>query len=242
MKRFLVIGVLFVGSLGHAQENTPDKATAPAPPIVLSSSRKISFGIPNFGTVGRAACDSAGDIFFDIGSAINPAGPFLRVSADGSTHSLYTLPPEAKSAGMAWTVRPDGTFLLLYRSSPSYTLLRFRDDGTVAKSTKLDIPAHVSVERFASLDNGTIYLRGYRETAEKPNMLRPAFAALYDESGSRIRDLSAGLQGQDLSTLSQHPPEGDAIAGDDGRFYVLESKEVLVLNQTGDLQARFPLQ
>jgi hypothetical protein len=238
MKRRLALGLVLVGCVGYGQENATRQT--PVPTLVLGPAQKISLGIPSFGAVGRPACDSFGDVFFNVGSSVTAKGPFLRFAPNGSSHSLYILPTEAKSAsGTAWTVSPDGTFVLLYLDSPVYTLLRFKSDGTIAKSTTLQVPADLFVEEIASLDSGVTCVRGYIDTAKKRDVPRTAFAAVYDGMGSKIRDLSAGLQSRDLSTLSEHPAEGDAIAGDDDRFYVLESNDVVVLNRLGELEATF---
>ncbi len=91
------------------------------------------------------------------------------------------------------------------------------------------------MNNFAIADSGVFYVRGYLFTdgpLEKP---RPGFAALYGDTGKLLKELSTSVPAVAVKSLAILPIEGDATAGQDGLFYVLESKDVLVLDQMGEV-------
>jgi hypothetical protein len=216
---------------------TPTASGAVDRPRLLTSSNRIKFEIPKFGFTGKSACDSSGNITFNVGRKIGQMGPFLRVQSDGRSHVIYSLPAEATSWGnIAWAMTPGGTFYVLHEDFKEYKLVRFKIDGSVAGITTLDVPKGVDVLYFAIADNEQLFARGYLVSSEPLKHSRSGFAALFNASGKLVRDLSAGAPMADLSTAQTSPIGGDAIAGEDGRFYVLEERQVLVLNQSGEIE------
>jgi hypothetical protein len=230
-----------------ALSQTPDPlaVTTPAPPPrVLTASGRIKLGIPMFGAIGNTVCDASGNLYVNAGRLpFQTQGPFLGVQADGRKHVSYVLPQEASSQGsVVWAVSPGGTFYVLHGDFKEYKLVRFKGDGSVAGISSLAIPAGVYVEHLAIADNETMYVGGYRDTPEPLEKPRNGFAALLDASGKLVRDLSSDAPHVDLKASALHPLDGDAVTGEDGRFYVLGSKDVLVLNQAGEVERDWKLQ
>jgi len=190
-----------------------------------------------FGTNGRTACDASGNIFFNVGSSISRSGPFLGVSADGRRHAIYEVPAKENWRGnLAWTVTPGGDFYVLQEDFKEYRLIRFKSDGPIDGISLLAIPPGVNLEQIAVNDNDRIYVAGYKSTGEPKDKARPGFAALLDNTGKLVLDLSADAPEADLKARGTHPSDGDVTAGADGRFYVLGSKDVVVLNQSGGVE------
>jgi hypothetical protein len=182
-------------------------------------------------------------MFFNVGSTfsemLGKAGPLLEVQSDGKKHVVYSLPPGINpTEGFAWTVTPVGAFYVLYSDSKTYKLVRFKSDGSVDETISLDIPPNVFVEHMAISDKEITYVDGYRETNKPGERTLPGFAALLNASGKVVHDLSSGTSEFDLNAAAQHPVDGDAVAGEDGRFYVLGSTGVSVFNQSGEAERK----
>ena len=58
---------------------------------------------------------------------------------------------------------------------------------------------------------------------------------MYGDTGKLLKELSTGVSAVDIKSLAILPIEGDATAGQDGLFYVLKSKTVVVLDQMGEV-------
>lgn len=237
----LRLGLLLASAFTLAQDS---RQTQPRPgwlpsPRILSTTGRVNYAIPVFGATGRSSCDSTGDIFYNIGTRITQMGPFLRVSSDGRQHTIFSLPAGLSSfADLAWAVAPGGAFYALPGDFKEYKLVRFKSDGSVDSITNLNIPADVYITHLAIADDEVMYVQGYRDTPDPLNKPREGFAALLNASGKMIHDLSDGTTELDMSAAQHNPTAGDAVAGEDGRFYVLGAKELLILNQNGETAAR----
>lgn len=243
MNRAVWMGVFLVGISIFAQStNSPNDPTADRA-RVLSVSGRINFGIPMFGSVGKTDCDTSGSMYFNVGTRIGQMGPFLSVSSDGRNHVVYALPPELSAfADLAWAVAPGGTLYILRGNSNGYKLIRFKGDGSIGGISSFDIPARTTVRFFAIAENGTVYVQGYRATQDPLTKPSPGFAGLFDASGKLVHDLSENAPQVDLSAAQFGPLDGDAVAGEDGRFYLLDARKVLVLNQAGEVERELKFQ
>jgi len=190
-----------------------------------------------FRSIGRAWCDEAGDIIFDVGSPMSDKGPFLRISADGRSHVSYSLPQEASGFGnIVSTITPSGVFYVLFENFKDYRLIEFKDDGPVQSVTSLELPSGVDLQHLAIADDGALFASGYRSSRDPLEKPRTGFAAVLSASGKFIRDLSSIAPQISLKAAQTGPMEGDAVAAEDGRFYVLETKRVLVINKSGEVE------
>jgi hypothetical protein len=233
----LLAAALLATAVVASPQNMPSALQPSDPPRVLSAFSRIKFEIPMFGSSGRDACDSAGDLVFNVGGGVFNKGPFLRVRSDGRQHVIYSLPSQATGKGnIAWAMTPEGTFYVLHEDFKDYQLVRFNDDGSVMATTNLDVPAGVDIWFLAVTNNGTVFARGYQDRPDPRDQKRVGFTALFDGSGKMIRNLSSTAPEFDLAAVEKHPLNGDAVAGEDGRFYILEDKKVLVLNLSGETQ------
>lgn len=206
-------------------------------PRVLHASERINFHIPMFGSIGRVSCDADGDMIFNVGSTIEDTGPFLRVQADGARHVIYLLPSElVKASNLVWTVSPGGRFYVLIENFKNHRLVHFNEDGSVAGIATLDIPPGADVRFIAITDDETVLLRGDVASPNSPSTSRTGFAALLNSSGRLVRDLSPIALKTPSTSPADGPIDGDAVAGADGRFYVLDEARVFVLNKSGEVE------
>jgi hypothetical protein len=212
--------------------------TSPAEmPRVLSASSRVRFEIPMFGSSGRVDCDSSGDMVFNVARGVFERGPFLRVRSDGRAHVIYSLPQQVSQKGnIVWTISPSGVFYVLHEDFKDYKLVRFGEAGDVLGITRLDIPPGVDIWFLAITDNDSAFVRGYQDEQQPRDKKRAGFTAIFDGSGRMKHDLSGATPEFDLGALEKHPMDGDAVAGEDGRFYILQDKKVLILNQAGTVE------
>ena len=243
MRAAWLIWAILAPTTAISQTGDPPRVAALVEqPRVLTAAGRVSFDIPMFGSVGRTYCDAAGDMVFDVGSLSNDRGPFLRVQSDGRSHVIYSLPAEAQGWGnIAPALTPGGVFYVLFENFRDYSLIRFKDDGSVDGTTSLQVPSGVNLLYLAVADNQIVFARGYRTSHEVSDTPRAGFEALFDASGRLVRDLSAMAPQFDKRALQTGPLDGDVIAGEDGRFYILDDKKVLALNQSGDVERELTL-
>jgi hypothetical protein len=196
--------------------------------------------MPTFNYIGNARCDSSGNLFFDVSSIIQPSGPFLKVSSDGHHHTYLQLPPEAaKTGNIKWAVTPDGTLYVLHQDATKYTLLQPKVDGGLSDSMAIEVPESVDLQSFAVANSGYIFVSGANHI-DSVHKKRPGYAAILNPSGKMIRDMSSDAA--ELGPLAEFQPiNGDVIAGEDGRFYLLTAGKIRVITQSGETQNVFPL-
>lgn len=238
----MLLATVSIPAQDSATQIQPKPNWLPAPRL-LSATGRIKYTIPMFGAHGRLGCDSAGDTFYNIGTGITQMGPFLKVSSDGREHTIYSLPPDLSSfADLAWAVAPGGAFYALRGDFKEFKLVRFKNDGSIDAITSLNIPKNIYVTDLAIADNEVMYVQGYRDSPDPMEKSRPGFAALLNATGRIIRDLSEDAPDFDVKAAQHNPTPGDVAAGEDGRFYVLGAKELVILNQNGETAARMKFQ
>jgi hypothetical protein len=232
----------------HSQ-SPPDKSggtVASEAPKTLSATDLVSFGIPSFSFSGAPLCDSAGDLYFEVSdSPTVGAGPFLKISANGKSQTIFALPPDLASSSASrgtWikAVSPGGDFYLLHTDNlNSNELVRYNSDGSVHTVQKIAIPSTVIVQRLAILDTGVSLIQGNLDPSQERAKTHVPFAAIFSSDGKLIRDLSPEVQPAAPAGRANHPIEGFVTSGDDGRFYVLKGNGVEVLSPNGEIQAQF---
>jgi hypothetical protein len=225
---------------GQVQKQ-PSPAATYTQPRELKATGHIKTNVPMFSAKGNARCDVSGNFFYDAGVVVLDHGhyvehgPYLEVSADGQKHVIFTLPPEVNSGDSIWAVTPDGTLYTLNSDPDNSTLVHFASDGQVADISSLALPKRAKIQRMAVTNNGTVFVEGYLAVGQDASKPAPGFAAIFDASGTMTHDLSAGASEVDRLEGTKHVPEGDLVAGDDGKFYELEPMKVRVFNQLGDM-------
>jgi hypothetical protein len=249
MRNILLPFCLCCGAIAFAQDKGStvgaDASQVP-PPRTLRATSEIPLNVPNLGFSGEPVCDASGDMFFEIHNAqpgLSETGPFLGIQSNGSTHALFSVPAEltaaSKTPGITLqAVSPGGDYYLLNTDFKRYTLIAYNADGSEKRREDLEVPPDISPHRLAVTDSGVSYVQGYLDTNDPLDKPRKAFAALFSSSGKMVKSVGSGWHDISIVTMAKFPLEGAVTAGDDGRFYILEAGDVLVLNQSGEVQQK----
>ena len=194
-----------------------------------------------------AQCDENGAVYFHVvtgGSAKNPT--IFKLGRTEDEHQLYKLPPEVvdkKSAFYAaYSVTPAGRLWVLVvewvGDEPKVAAYGFDSNTAVTSEVHMETPAHLRPRHFAAFDNDVFFVEGdISETLGSQKTSRP-YAAIVDGAGTVMKELHLNLQG--LQIQKGKIPEGDALAGRDGNFYMLLPDQVMVISQSGQIVRRLP--
>jgi hypothetical protein len=233
-----VLAVPAAGAQNVGLEASPAQSKPAA--VILRADSRVLLGVPALASIGSRLCDRNGIFYVNVGNVPGQFGPFLGLSPDGKRQAVYSLPYKVRGWGsIHWAVTPGGRFYLLHgnESSDDFELVEFKDDGDERRTARLEIPPGTRVQHLAITESGIAYVSGYRMTADKDGIPRPAFAGLFAESGRLLRDLSTGAG--PVTPDSSKMLEGDATAGEDGHFYILGPDKVTVLTQGGEMAGMF---
>lgn len=214
------------------------RETSSQSPRELTSSDHYVSTVPMFSASGKIRCDNSGRIFLFAGSMLSEDGSYIALSDHGQRHTVFTLPATQDTPdNTVWAISPAGKLYVLQGNFHNYKLLRFKDDGTVDRTTSLSLPSRINLTKMAITEGEVLYLEGYYVTQENPTHPERGFAALVNSSGQLFRDLSAIAPDVNLQEARTHLPEGDVIAAENGRFYILSSDRVTALSQSGEISS-----
>lgn len=254
LAKTFVVGIMLVFAQAVYSQSSIVVSLSPniPPPRTLQPSKLVVSKVPIFGTSESSRCDDSGNIFTEASDMLmTSVGPIIKITNDGSGHTIYPFPQKVNFQGTtSWNVTPGGIVYLLFGDFNTYQIMEFTSNGDIGKRVTLEIPSKVRIEGMAVADSGVVYIHGYQMSPDgspsQGESMRNAFAALFSDSGKLIRllttHLSSDSQHIDLRILAQHPMEGDVAAGADGRFYVLEQNDVLVINQIGEIERTLKFQ
>jgi len=242
---FFPLVSLFLLLPAQAQKTTSEAAPSLNPPRRLAAARRIVSRVPVFGSVGRSFCDKSGNMYMNAGTVLGDHGPYLKISSDGQNHVTFRVPNDvAKEPGNDFmSVTPDGTFYVLHSLYSENSLVKYHGDGSVDSISKLDLPPHVYLRSFAVNNNGILYVAGYKVPSpdkKEPDKV-PGYAALFDNSGKLIRDLTTDSPEYNLKAEHERPVGGDLVAGDNGKFYLLSETEATIINSSGIIENSWKL-
>jgi hypothetical protein len=242
MQKILLV-LLLASATSFAQTTvSPSSSVGESVLYVLNASSRVLFNIPMFSATGRVGCDVSGNLYFNVSSnfpiALHDGGPFLKVNADGSHYQIFTPHMDSKvQADTLQGVSPDGTFYILVQSAGRTLVQTFNGDGGFLSNRDIEIPSDVTATQWAIQNSGVAFVSGYiaSENSDK-EMVKRGYAAMFAPSG-KLQRVLPDLIGTTVVKDGPAPaPEGDVVAGDDGRFYLLTPTKIVVLNQTGEMQ------
>lgn len=204
----------------------------------LTSSDHFVSTVPMFGASGKIRCDNSGRIFLYAGSLFSEDGSYLALFDHGQRHTVFTLPSTQEAPdNTVWAISPAGKLFVLRGDFHNYKLLQFNDDGSVDRTTELSLPSRINISKMAVSEGGIFYLEGYYITHGNPTLPERGFAALLNSSGQIIRDLSSSAPAVNLQEAMTHLPEGDVMAAENGKFYILSSDRVTALSPSGEMSS-----
>lgn len=219
-------------------------AETPQRPRTLTSSANHATSIPGFGFYDFAKSDAAGNMY------VHPTETFaqaavLRISTSTSEPTLYSLPSELREKFniLDFAVSPGGSVWILADSSDHTATVAFSFDtkGEVKGRINVDLPTGVDIHSFLASDHEILLLSGnYGTMAAKQLQGRP-YIGFFDRSGNRLRMMGNVSEKVDLKQTASLPLESGSAVGEDGSFYLLDSKQISVINPAGEMFDRVPL-
>jgi len=222
-----------------------DKSIDSAPIKTLSVRKSTQTDVPIFSAFLPARCDSAGDLYFQLGdSGSYNAGVVMRLQRDSNQPKLYKAPSD-QSGGLAFsefTVTPAGKVLLLEQTQAGgYEIIRFDSDKDEPTQTAIDSPKHLEATDFAASESGVLMIGGYFDKHADAELQGRAFVGFFGPGGKLIRDLNqeSYVKLKEVR-MSQH--DGATTTGPDGNFYFAHASEVDVLSGYGDLVRTISIQ
>jgi len=215
-------------------------------PTELRSAGSISLSVPPFVSFGRPQCDGDGDLYFRPipGSGrYRDSDTVVRINPKSEWPTLYNLPSEvaAEVAPIEAAVTHSGQVWLLAQELKTnlYLVVGFNSDGSMASRFALKTPLSLLAKWFSVADDGVILISGYYPDFAPRELQGESYLALFDQSGSLRKALSAkDLDAVDLDAASKGPVAGGVAAGNDGNFYVLQRNKILVVSEWGDIVRR----
>lgn len=217
---------------------------APLQPRTLLVSSNKGLGIPPFGFHGFAKSDQNGNIYVRLTEEYAPSA-VLKISVSTSEPTLYSLSTEMRDKFnvLDFSVTPTGSVRVLTDTADhsKTVVFEFNGKGEVKGRIDFELPAGVNIYDFLASDHGLLLLWGlYGETAAK-ELKGHSFVGVFDETGVLVKKMNENLGGSDLSQMAQAPMERGATVGEDGSFYLLGSKQIVVLSPAAELVRRIPV-
>ena len=213
-------------------------------PRILLASSDSATNIPGFGYYDFAKSDSAGNMYVHPTQGYTPA-PVLRISASTSVITAYNFPAELRDKVnvLDFGVTPFGGVWVLTDSADHSETVAFAFDskGEVRSRTNFSLPPGVNIYSFLVSNSESLLLSGtYGQMAVKELQGQP-YVALFDRSGNLLRALHNVTDRTDLAQMGSVPQENGSAVGEDGSFYLLDAKQVTVLNPAGEIDRRIPV-
>jgi hypothetical protein len=236
-----------VAASGFAQQKRSLRALGEDKPEVLlprdleiSSSKPIR--LPAFGWYGDSQCTTDGDIFLHAGSGTYNYPVILKISSDGQSSKLYELSSKEveNNAFTAFSVTPAGrVWLLTEDRKGGANLFGFNSNGHVSVETHLELPENLELTGVVVFESGTSLVTGFFTRHAEEKIRGTRFVGLFESSGKIIKQLNSANDPVDLKKLATAPAEGAVSIGPDGNAYLLNSKEIVVMSESGGIVRRF---
>lgn len=223
--------------LVYAQQRIANGGTQPVPTTLEPSSSKV-LQVPPFGSYGNAQCDSNGNLYFHLDSQGYSGSLIMKLTPSTETPTLFHLPGEfaSKMSFMDFSITPDASLAMLEQSTDGIFIFHFDEDGSMKEKTKLETPEHLVPDHFAMADNGVIFLNGHFFSDAPMSLRGKGYAALFEPSGKVRKDLRGSAEDVDLKSKSTALQSGAAAVSEDGTFYFLRSKDIIIISQSGTLR------
>ena len=219
-------------------------AQAPPQPRTLLAFSNHATSVPGFGFYGFAKSDNAGNMYVHPTEGFTQAA-VLRISSSKYEPTTYTLPREMRDKYniLDFAVSPGGSVWALADSSDHTAVVVFAFDskGETKGRIGFGLPRGVNIYTFLASDGEVFLLSGnYGDMAAKELQGQP-YIGLFDQSGNLLRLLRGVSDTVDLKEMGSFPLESGSAVGEDGSFYLLDAKQITVLNPAGEVASRIPV-
>lgn len=240
-RRLTAHGIL-LGSLVAAAAGGSGPATKP-----LRMASAVPWTVPPFQSYGRVQCDSSSNLYFDVSGMPSNRQAILKVAHDSSKYDLYTLPPLPDYSIVHYamfSVTPSGELRVMVHafrgtgksvSDHSIYVFLYGSDPGNPSQIRLQSPDYFSPRSFAAFQTGAMLVRGNLLTQASQGHTGRAYSAVFQATGQMAAEIPESGNVVDVDALRRKAPEGDAISGDDGFVYLLESDSLVVLSESGTI-------
>ncbi len=212
---------------------------SPARPKLLDASSKKIVAAPDFGGYGTPVCDEDGNAYYHVGTAASYSdSTAFRLSADEDQHQVFKLPPDAVDGSMfgAFNVTPSGeVWIVAFNRKDEVVAYGFDEDGEVTSRVHFQTPDFFQPNLVAPFETDFFLLKGFFAKAAGTDLAGKNYAAVFGPSGKLVRQLTDEEAKTTKESRKNKLPEGAAAVGSDGNAYLLESNEVLVVSQSGEM-------
>lgn len=219
-----------------------DKRLVPPQPRMLASSSERKVQVPVFAYIENQ-CDQDGNLYFHLDKGNYNTSDTLVLSSDGKEGKVLTLSGEfsdpALYAFANFSVTPDGDLYILTAHAARHYLFGFGSDGSMKSPVTLMVPDKVMNDKIVVFEDGGSLFYGFYTSEASSKLAGKSYVALLDASGQVRKELNASVNETltDVNKIGDLHDGGIAI-GEDGNVYILTSKEIVVLSQSGDVVRR----
>jgi hypothetical protein len=238
-----VVFVLPLSAPCHAQKRGSAASKSASQPSVLprvlqpTSTKLLS--VPRFSYSGVPLSDDSGNLYFRPAADNDQLAIFKLSPQDEGNSKMFEVPSGTAEADYFddYCVTPSGTLYILAQDvKRKFHVLSFDSDGQVKHNERLETPDYALVIDFAVFENGTILATGYYERDAPGPIHGKSYAALFDQSGQLLRDMTRRFSLEDASSEPNGPLTHISIRpGKDGNLYLLGSSSVLVVSPGGEV-------
>lgn len=213
-------------------------------PTILSETSSTTWPVPMFSAQGHPQCDADGNLFFRISLSLSDTS-FLEIAADGLKYHLFEMPANnADSTSYRFgqfNVTPSGELrVLTYGSDQKLHVFLFHADFSGTTKTKLESPAYLHVDSFATFGSGAILVTGFFTKAAGKEHEGKRYTAIFAQSGKLNAVLGLQQEDVDFGSVGKKFAEGGAALGEEGFLYLLRPNEILVISESGTVVRRVP--
>ncbi len=234
------LAVFICAALGVASGE--EKGAIEPRPVVATDSRLLS--VPTFTFWLPAQCDNDGNMYFHVGqSGIET----FKLSADGSGGKIFRLSPvyaDPTETGYSdFSVTPHGKVYVLGGVSGVVKIFPFNRDGEMEEPFSPELPKWLVLSNLVATDAGTFLVFGFYGEPAASSLKGKGYMAVLDGRGSVLTELDASATGVDIGKLASGSVPSPGVAlGEDGNFYFLGPKQIVVISPEGKLVQRIPFE
>ena len=250
--RLLLMCLIFLGQVSLPDEPGRVKAGTPlqsrrqpedSPATVLLPSVQRPVQAPIFQYI-ETLCDKERNLYFHLDTGDYMSADTFRLSSDGQSGRTFKLTGDYADHHdfmfANFSVTPGGDlYVLTWHPPDRYYLFNFDSNGSMKSPTALDIPQHLTNDKFLVFEGGASLFSGFYGEKAPKNLQGKSYVALLNPAGDIRKELNTSVDNS-LANVSQigEMHDGGTATSEDGNLYILTAKNIAIFSQNGDLLKR----